>query len=121
MSKKPKSQASSSRAASAGFGGFGGFSGAFSTQGSASSLTYVAEPPNLSQISEPQLVVAFKNLLKKDETTRSKALDDIKAHIVAVETSRGTLEDGFLEAWVGLSIIKVIKPNLMIVLSSSHR
>ena len=105
MSKKFKSQASSSRAAAGAFGSFGGFSSAFSGQGKEpSSLTYVAEPPDLSRISDPRLVIAFKNFLKKDEVTRSKALDDLKQHISAVENSGGTLDDGFLEAWVRLRL-----------------
>lgn len=117
MSKKIKSQASSSRAAAAGFGGFGGFGGfstAFSSQGrSPSSLTYVAEPPDLSRISEPELVIAFKNLLKKDEITRTKALDDLKDHISGVESRKGTLDDGFLEAWVGLPVRQELEQNLV--------
>ncbi|XHG07096.1 hypothetical protein AWENTII_010256 [Aspergillus wentii] len=101
MSKKFKSQASSSRAAASTFGSFGGFSGSFSSQGrEPSSLTYVAEPPDLSQISEAQLAIAFKNFLKKDEVTRTKALDDLKDYVATVEGRSGTLDDGFLEAWV---------------------
>lgn len=106
MSKKFKSQASSSRAAAGAFGSFGGFSGAFSSQGrEPSALTYVAEPPDLSRISEPQLVIAFKNFLKKDEVTRSKALDDLKNYVSTVEGGSGTVDDGFLEAWVRLCIV----------------
>ncbi|KAL4866429.1 hypothetical protein BDV12DRAFT_172772 [Aspergillus spectabilis] len=98
MSKKFKSQASSSRAAAGTIGGFGGFS---SDQGrELSSLTYVAEPPDLSRISEPQLAIAFKNFAKKDEVTRTKALDDIRSYVSDVETNGGTLDDGFLEAWI---------------------
>ncbi|KAJ5091452.1 hypothetical protein NUU61_006322 [Penicillium alfredii] len=101
MSKKFKSQASSSRAAAGAFGSFGGFSGAFSTEGKdPSALTYIAEPPDLSRIAEQQLVIAFKNLLKKDEITRTKALEELKDYILNVEGRRGTLDDGFLEAWV---------------------
>ena len=101
MRKKVKSQPSSSRAVAAGFGGFGGFSSAFSSQGrSPSALPYVAEPPNLSRILEPQLVVAFKNVLKKDEITRAKALDDLKEHVTGAENQREALDSGFLEAWV---------------------
>ncbi|QMW42979.1 hypothetical protein AFCA_007199 [Aspergillus flavus] len=100
MSKKFKSQASSSRAAST-FGSFGGFSSSFSGLGrEPSSLTYVAEPPDLSQIYEAQLAIAFKNFLKKDEVTRTKALDDLRDHVSTVESRNGTLDDGFLEAWV---------------------
>lgn len=103
MSKKFKSQASSSRAAASAFGAFGGFSSAYSGQGrEPSSLTYVAEPPDLSRISEPQLAIAFKNFLKKDEVTRTKALDDLKDYISTVESRSGTLDDGFLDAWVCL-------------------
>ena len=105
MSKKIKSQASSSRAAASTFGSFGGFSSAFSSQGrEPSSLTYVTEPPDLSQISEPQLAIAFKNFLKKDEVTRSKSLDDLKDYVSDVEVRKGALDDGFLEAWVRLHL-----------------
>ncbi|KAF7587779.1 hypothetical protein BBP40_006714 [Aspergillus hancockii] len=101
MSKKFKSQASSSRAAASTFGSFGGFSSSFSSHGrEASSLTYVAEPPDLSQIFEAQLAIAFKNFLKKDEVTRTKALDDLKDYVSTVESRSGTLDDGFLEAWI---------------------
>ncbi|GAB1193625.1 hypothetical protein APSETT444_002846 [Aspergillus pseudonomiae] len=100
MSKKFKSQASSSRAAST-FGSFGGFSSSFSGSGrEPSSLTYVAEPPDLSQIFEAQLTIAFKNFLKKDEVTRTKALDDLRDYVSTVESRSGTLDDGFLEAWI---------------------
>lgn len=109
MSKKFRSQASSSRAAAGGFGAFsssfGGFSTGFSSQGDGpSSLTYIAEPPDLSRISEPQLAIAFKNLLKKDDTTRTKALEDLREYISTVENKKGTVDDGFLEAWVCYSI-----------------
>jgi hypothetical protein len=107
MSKKFKSQASSSRAAGGGFGGFGGFSSLGTSQGrELSSLTYVAEPPDLSRIAEPQLAIAFKNFSKKDEVTRTKALDDIRSYVSDVEKNGGTLDDGFLEAWVGESSMR---------------
>ncbi|KAL1988798.1 hypothetical protein VTN96DRAFT_7682 [Rasamsonia emersonii] len=104
MSKKFKSQASSSRAAAGGFGAFGGSFGGFSSISSShshapSSLSYVAEPPDLSKISEPQLVVAFKNLLKKDDITKTKALEDIRDYILKLEDRSDSLEDGVLEAW----------------------
>ncbi|KAF3898560.1 Zinc finger, RING-CH-type [Trichophyton interdigitale] len=103
--KKFKSQASSSRAAAGGFGGgsfgpFGGFSTAGPAQETpASSLSYVYEPPDLSQISDPQIVVTFKNLLKKDSTTKARALEDLQSHISNVVSSNSSLDDGLLEAW----------------------
>lgn len=103
MSKKFKSQASSSRAAAGGFGSVGGFSSAFSSQGrEPSALTYIAEPPDLSRIAEQQLVIAFKNLLKKDEITRTKALEELRDYVTSVEGRGGTLDDGFLQAWVSI-------------------
>ncbi|CZT43733.1 uncharacterized protein RSE6_03809 [Rhynchosporium secalis] len=96
MSKRQfKSQASSSRVASgAGFGGFGSAS-------SGSTLSYLTEPPNLSAISDANVVVAFKNLSKKDGTTKSKALEDLRAYVQAHPFEQdGGVEDAVLEAWV---------------------
>lgn len=122
MSKKVKSQASSSRAAASTFGSFGGFSSAFASQGrEPSSLTYVTEPPDLSQISEPQLVIAFKNFLKKDEVTRSKSLDDMRDYVSGVEARKGTLDDGFLEAWVCLHLRSISWENLVTPYSFIYR
>lgn len=122
MSKKFKSQASSSRAAAGTFGGYGGFSGAFSSQGKEpSSLTYVAEPPDLSRISEAQLAIAFKNFLKKDEVTRTRALDDLRDHVLSVESRSGTLDDGFLEAWVGQSSPYTHRNSKLIVVRNVGR
>ncbi|EED21464.1 RING zinc finger protein, putative [Talaromyces stipitatus ATCC 10500] len=101
MSKKFKSQASSSRAAAGGFTNtFGGFSSGSSSLGTApSSLSYAAEPPDLSRISDPNLVVAFKNLTKKDDITKTKALEDIKDAVLKLGNRSDELEEGFLEAW----------------------
>lgn len=104
MSKKFKSQASSSRAAASAFGSFGGFSSTFGNDGrEPSALTYIAEPPDLSRISDQHLVIAFKNFSKKDDITRTKALEELKEHIASVEKNNGTLDDGFLDAWVCIS------------------
>lgn len=100
MSKKFKPKASSSRAAAGGFGAFGGFSTASSQSFAPSSLSYIAEPPDLSQISEPLLVVPFKNLSKKDDTTKTKALEDIKDHLGRIREQGAEVEEGVLEAWV---------------------
>lgn len=104
MSKKFKFQASSARAASGAFGspagGFGSFAGG--PPNSSSSLSYVAEPPDLSRISEPQVVVAFKNVSKKDSVTKAKALEDLQEYISTPEAQDGGVGDGILEAWVGL-------------------
>jgi len=110
MSKKQfKSQASSSRAVSGAFGvSDAAFSGSIfgvpSSFGAVSSspLSYVYEPPDLTGISEPNVVVAFKNVQKKDSTTKSKALEDLQGYVLSLGPKNGGVEDAILEAWVGL-------------------
>ena len=95
MSKKQfRSQASSGRVGNGVFGsaGFG------STQ--SSPLSYVQEPPDYSGISDANIVVAFKNISKRDSTTKAKALEDIQASVCSSDEDT---EDAILEAWVRLS------------------
>ena len=100
MSKKQfKSQASSGRVG-AGFGAFGsGFGSAQS-----SPLSYIQEPLDFSGISDANVVVAFKNLSKKDSTTKAKALEDIQSHV----SSDVEVEEGLLEAWVRLNRVTIV-------------
>ena len=97
MSKKFKAQASSARAASTTFGapsfGFGASSGLQSS----SSLSYIAEQPDLGGVSDPQVVVSLRNLSKKDSTTKAKALEDFQEHV----KTAGQVEDAVITAWVG--------------------
>lgn len=94
-----KSQASSSRAGVS-VGGFGGFGGFGSTGISGSTLSYLAEPPSLSSISDAHMVVAFKNLSKKDFTTKGKALEDLRAYVQSHPYEEGSVEEAIVEAWV---------------------
>jgi hypothetical protein len=99
MSKRQfKTQASSSRAVSGKpFGGFG-------TTSNRSTLSYVAELPDLSSITDPNVVVAFKSLSKADGTTKIKALETIDDYISQhPNEDGGGVEDPILEAWVVLS------------------
>lgn len=107
MSKKAfKSHASSSRAVSGPLGGegavFGGSSGtsAFGAVPS-SPLSYVYEPPDLSGFSDPNVGVAFKNLQKKDGTTKAKALEDLQSYVSSLGAETGGVEEAVLIAWVG--------------------
>ena len=96
MSKRAsKPQASSTRAASNIPGGFGAFTPAFGA--SASQLSYVSEPPDLSALSNPNVVVYFRNLSKRDSTTKTRALEDIQAYITSLQEP---VEDSLVEAWV---------------------
>ena len=101
MSKKFKAQASSARAASAAFGSssvaFGAPSPGFQT--AASSLSYIAEQPHLGAISDPNLVVALRNLSKKDSTTKTKALEEVEDYVKTAD-SADAIDAGLLDAWV---------------------
>ena len=104
MSKKSyKSQASSSRAASGGFLAQNAGPPAFGSGGfgvtPSSPLSYVYEPPNLSGISEPNVVVSFKNLQKRDSTTKARALEDLQKYVSSLDPEYG-VEEAMLEAWV---------------------
>jgi len=100
MSRKQfRSQASSGRAA---FGAGASYGGSFggSSFGSSSPLSWIAEPPDLSGFSDPNVAVSFKNLTKKDSTTKAKALEDLLAY---VSSSEQQIEEAVLEAWVRVS------------------
>ncbi|KAG9844386.1 hypothetical protein KCV05_g9633, partial [Aureobasidium melanogenum] len=95
MKKAFKPQASSARS----FGGTG-FGGGFGASGfgvSSSPLSWIGEPPDLSNISDPNVGVAFKNLTKKDSTTKAKALEELQQYVSAPDQQ---IEDAVLEAWV---------------------
>lgn len=91
MKRQFKSQASSGRVGAFGSSGFG------STQSSA--LSYIQEPLDYSLIDDANVVVAFKNLTKKDATTKAKALEDLQGSLLA---ENGNLSEPVLEAWVRL-------------------
>ncbi|KAL3427520.1 E3 ubiquitin-protein ligase listerin [Phlyctema vagabunda] len=101
MSKRQfKSQASSSRAsASAGVGGFG----SFGTSAQKSTLSYLTEPPNFSSISDPNVVVSFKNLSKKDRATKIRGLEELRSYVRAHPfEENGGVEEAVLDTWVQL-------------------
>ncbi|EGX88716.1 RING zinc finger protein, putative [Cordyceps militaris CM01] len=80
----------------AGFAAFGG-------QGSGSSLSYLAEPPSFAAVADPNLVVSLKNVMKKDSTTKTKALDELLAHVQANPHDKdGGVEDALLDIWTQL-------------------
>jgi len=60
-------------------------------------LSYIAPPPDLSGIPQ-DIIVPFKNLLKKDSITKAKALEEI---VVYVQNQKDALAEPILEAWVG--------------------
>lgn len=60
-------------------------------------LSYIAPPPDLSGIPQ-DIIVPFKNLLKKDSITKAKALEEIVAY---VQNQKDDLAEPILDAWVG--------------------
>jgi E3 ubiquitin-protein ligase listerin len=108
MSKKTyKSQASSSRASASTFGaqtgshGIASFGSSSALGATASSLlSYIHEPLDLSAISEPNMIVAFKNLQKKDSATKSKALGEMQNYVLSAEAEGARVEEAIVEAWV---------------------
>ncbi|KAK0721795.1 hypothetical protein B0T26DRAFT_769497 [Lasiosphaeria miniovina] len=76
-------------------GGFGGFATSSTT------LSYITPPPNLSDIPQ-DVIVPFKNLLKKDSTTKLKALEEILAYAQSHPYENGGVEEPVLEAWTTL-------------------
>ncbi|KAF8849447.1 hypothetical protein BDZ45DRAFT_732224 [Acephala macrosclerotiorum] len=67
---------------------------------STSRLSFSNPPPNLAQISDSNLVVSFKSLSKKNDTTLAKALDDILAFVKThPDEEGGGIEDAVIKAW----------------------
>jgi hypothetical protein len=90
-----KRAAAASRAP-AKFGGFG-------APGGTGTLSYLAEPPSFSAVSDPNVVVSLKNLLKKDSTTKTKALEDLLVHVQAQPFEKdGGVEDAILDVWTDI-------------------
>jgi hypothetical protein len=98
MKKQFKNSASAARAFGTSSPAFG-FSSAPAFGTSSSPLSYLNELPDLSSISDPNIVVAFKSLSKRDATTKSKALEDLQG--LLLEDGK-EIEDGVLEAWTSI-------------------
>lgn len=75
-------------------GGFGGFTTSSTT------LSYLTPPPDFSAIPQ-EVVVPFKNLLKKASTTKEKALQDILSHVQSLGTEGKTLDESTIDVYVG--------------------
>ncbi|KAF2195646.1 hypothetical protein K469DRAFT_616389 [Zopfia rhizophila CBS 207.26] len=100
MSKRQlKNQASSARAASGAFSAAFGASSSSAFGARSSPLSYVTEPLDLSLISDPNVVVYFRNLSKKDSTTKAKALEELQSYISSLKVA---VEESVLEAWISM-------------------
>ncbi|KAM7195474.1 hypothetical protein V8F33_006644 [Rhypophila sp. PSN 637] len=82
---------------------FGGNShtGSSFGQGSNFRLSYITPPPALDQIPS-SILVPFKNLQKKDSTTKAKALEDIVAYVRNHSKDDQGIPESVLVAWVDL-------------------
>lgn len=104
MSRKP-GKAQARAASSKTVPGFGASSfGSFASAASGINLSYLAEPPDLSTVSDANVVVSLKNLQKKDATTKAKAIEELLVYVQAHPYEQdGGAEEPVLEAWVGAS------------------
>ncbi|KYK61296.1 C3HC4 type zinc finger containing protein [Drechmeria coniospora] len=76
----------------AGIGAFGG-----------TSLSYLAQPPSFAAVSDPHVVVSFKNILKKDSTTKTKGLEDLLQHVLSHPyDDTGGVDEAVLDIWTQL-------------------
>lgn len=82
--------------ASSGFGGL-------SSQSSTTTLSYITPPPDLSNV-PADIIVPFKNLLKKDSITKTRASEDILNYVKDKASKEQKLESSVLDAWVGPKI-----------------
>ncbi|PFH59912.1 hypothetical protein XA68_11711 [Ophiocordyceps unilateralis] len=78
------------------------FGSGFGSSASGSSLSYLTEPPSFAAVTDANVVVILKNALKKDSTTKTKALEDLLAHIRAHPFDQGGVDDALLEIWAHL-------------------
>ncbi|PNY23114.1 E3 ubiquitin-protein ligase listerin [Tolypocladium capitatum] len=92
------------KGARSGFGSaLGASGGAFSGAAAGSALSYLAEPPSFSAVSDPNAVVSLKNVLKKDGTTKAKALEDLLQLVQAHPFEQGGgVDEALLEIWTQL-------------------
>lgn len=98
---KPKVQAKSSRAADRPAFGFGNTSfGGFAT--ATSPLSYLTELPDTSKISDPNTAVLFKNLFKRDSTTKVRALEELQNHLSSKSEQGFVVEDAILDIWIAI-------------------
>lgn len=99
--KKQGSKARDASGRMAGFSAPSGFGSLAASSTTASSLSYLSDAPDLSTISDSNVIVSFKNLLKKDDTTKSKGLGDLISYTQAHPNEQdGGVEDAILDAWV---------------------
>ncbi|KAK3988385.1 E3 ubiquitin-protein ligase listerin [Cladorrhinum sp. PSN332] len=82
--------------------GFGrGFGGAGALATSSTTLSYLTPPPDFSSIPQ-EIVVSFKNLLKKASQTKEKALQEILLYEQARTPDSAGPEDAAIEAYIQL-------------------
>ena len=61
----------------------------------------MTEPPSFAAISDPNVVVSLKNVLKKDSTTKAKALEDLLSYVQDQPYEKdGGVEEALIEVWV---------------------
>lgn len=68
---------------------------------SGTSLSYLAEPPSFAAVSDPNVIVSLKNVLKKDSITKAKGLEDLVQYAQSHPFEQdGGVEEALLDIWV---------------------
>lgn len=97
MMKSSRSRGTAGRngPAKPGFGAFGGFATT-----DTSNLSYLSEFADYTSLSDPNVIIAFKNIQKRDTATRQRGVEDLLAYAQAHPHDKdGGVEDAVLEAW----------------------
>ncbi|PHH87370.1 hypothetical protein CDD83_8968 [Cordyceps sp. RAO-2017] len=76
------------------------FASALGAASAGTPLSYLAEPPSFAAVSDPNVVVSLKNVLKKDTTTKTKALEELLHHVHTHPFEDGAgVDDALLDIW----------------------
>ncbi|KAF3928547.1 hypothetical protein ABW21_db0206473 [Orbilia brochopaga] len=113
MSSKKRAQASSASAAAALSGrstsSAFGFPSHRAADRASSPLSYFAEPPDIKSISDPNLVVVFSNLLKRDDTTKEKAVAELLDWTVEQPSIENAVVNCYVQLYPKLSFENTIR------------
>ncbi|KAK6355425.1 hypothetical protein TWF696_004523 [Orbilia brochopaga] len=113
MSSKKRAQASSASAAAAlsgkSTGSAFGFPSHHARDRTSSPLSYFAEPPDIKSISDPNLVVVFSNLLKRDDTTKEKAVAELLDWVTEQASIENAVVNCFVQLYPKLSFENTIR------------
>lgn len=84
------------------------------------SLNYFSAVPDISSLSNPNLTILFKSLLKKDVVTKEKSANELLALLLGSESDYFIRDEAFILSWIQL-YAKLSTENMKNVRVLSHR